>query len=174
MKRIIVFLVAVAIVAGTAVEAGARAKKARSGELIGLVKNYKHEDGFEVVSVGSLGMGLMKMIARASAETEEDKAAIDVIKDIGKVVVVEYSDADSGRRDSFNSRIAKVLDGAEKIVEVKDDGETVNIYGTSADDGESIDDIVIFIPEDCTLVCLFGTISSKNIADLVTVSNNAY
>ncbi len=163
---------AVAIVTGTAVEAGAKTKKVKSGELIGLVKNYNHEDGFEVVSVGSLGMGLMKMIARASAETDEDKAAIDVIKDIGKVVVVDYSDAEMNAKTAFNSKINKVLDGAEKIVEVKDDGETVNIYGTSAGNGERIDDIVIFIPEECTLVCLFGTISSKSIADLVTVANN--
>jgi hypothetical protein len=54
---------------------------------------------------------------------------------------------------------------------VKDEEETVNIYGTSVNGGESIDDLMIFIPEDCTLVCILGSISAERIADLIEKAN---
>ncbi len=156
--------------AATVAHAGAETRKVKSEEVIGLVKNYNHEDGFEVVSVGSLGMGLARLVARAAAETEEDKAALGVINDINRVVAVEYSDVAPAKKEAFNAKLSKLLDGAEKIIEVKDDGDTVNIYGTSADNGETIDDIIIFVPEECALVCLFGSISSKSITDLMEMS----
>ncbi len=170
MKRIIIVLTAVAVMAGTAFDAAARGRRTNSSEVVELIRSYNHEEGFEFVSVGNMGLGLMKMIARAAAETEEEKAAVNMIKGIGKIYVVEYEDAAQGMKDSFNQKVSRVLDGAEKILEVKDDGETVNIYGTSADDGETISDLMIYVPEECALVCLFGTISSKNIADLIEVS----
>ncbi len=123
-----------------------------------------------MVAVGNMGLGLMKMIARISAETEEDKAAVELIDGVGKIFALEYGDAAQAEKDSFNAKISRVLDTAEKIVEVKDGGETVNIYGTSSDDGESIDDLIIFVPEECALVCLFGTVSSKGIAAIIESS----
>ncbi len=170
MKKILAILMMAVIAVGSVIEAGAVNRKVRSSEVVDLVKNYNHEDGFEVVSVGSLGMGLARMVARAAAETEEDKAALGVINNINKVVAVEYSDIAPAKKEAFNAKLSKLLDGAEKIIEVKDDGDTVNIYGTSADNGETIDDIIIFVPEECALVCLFGSVSSKNIAGLVEMS----
>lgn len=182
MKRILMVLMALAVAVGPAVEAGAAemanaamtaerpAKDVKSGEVIDLIKNYKSDKGFNVVSVGSFGLGFMKMMAKASAKTEEDKAAVDFMNGIEKIVAVEYDDAAPARKTDFNSRLTKLLESAEKVMEVKDGGETVNIYGTSADHGESIDDLIIFIPEECALVCLFGSISAKSIADLMEAS----
>ncbi len=171
MKKILTIFMVAVMAAGTAFEAGAEARKVKSGEIVSLVKSYNNDDGFEVVTVGSLGMGLARLVARAAAETEEDKAALSVIKDINKVIVVDYSDAQDSKRTAFNAKLSKILEGAEKIIEVKDDGETVNIYGTSADNGETIDDLMIFIPEECALVCLLGSISSKSIANVIEASN---
>ena len=110
------------------------------------------------------------MIANANAD-EDEKAALGILRDINKVVVVSYDEADEAKQQAFNARMEKVLDGAEKILEVKDEGETVNIYGTSVNGGESIDDLMIFIPEDCTLVCILGSISAERIADLIEKAN---
>ena len=103
--------------------------------------------------------------------SEDEKAALGILRDINKVVVVSYDEADEAKQQAFNARMGKVLDGAEKILEVKDEGETVNIYGTSVNGGESIDDLMIFIPEDCTLVCILGSISAERIADLIEKAN---
>lgn len=144
--------------------------KGSTRDVIGLVRNYHHEDGFEVISVGKLGLGLARIIASAEADAEE-KVSLDILRDINKIVVVSYDEAEESQCKAFNTRMTKVLDGAEKILEVKDEGETVNIYGTSVNGGESIDDLLIFIPEDCTLVCILGSISADRIADLIEMSN---
>lgn len=178
MKRIIfVMLMLATLAAGASASdtasygtAAADRSKGSTRDVIGIVRNYHHEDGFEVISVGKLGISLARIIASAEADAEE-KAALDVLKDINKVVVVSYDEAEEPKRKAFNTRMTKALDGAEKILEVKDEGEAVNIYGTSVNGGESIDDLLIFIPEDCTLVCILGSISADRIADLIEMSN---
>ena len=60
---------------------------------------------------------------------------------------------------------------AEKILEVKEEGENINIYGTSSGDGERIEDIIIFVPDNCELICLFGSVSIQQISDIVKMSN---
>lgn len=144
--------------------------KASTRDVISLVRNYKHHDDFEVISVGKLGLSLAHMIANASAD-EDEKAALGILRDINKVVVVNYDEADVAKQQAFNVRMGKILYGAEKILEVKEEGETVNIYGTSVNGGESIDDLIIFIPEDCSLVCILGSISAERIADLIEKTN---
>ena len=106
-----------------------------------------------------------------SAETEEDRAALAILNGINKVVVVTYEDATEAKQKEFNSKLSKLLNNAEKILEVKDEGDTVNIYGTSVNGGESIDDLMIFIPEDYTLICILGSISAERIADLIKIAN---
>ncbi len=146
-------------------------KKVNSGTVADLVREYNLYPGFDVVSVGGLGLGLVRMIAKASAETPEERAVMGVLDGLRKVIVVEYEEAECSRKDSFNRKVSVLLDDAEKMVEVKDDGETVNIYGTSSSDGEYIDDLIVFIPEDCTLVCLFGRVSAEKVADILQMAN---
>lgn len=174
MKRLITIVLLAAFTVGPALSGAAAAerKKVNTGAVAGLVREYNVYPGFEVVSVGGLGLGLVKMIAKASAESEEDRQVLEVLDGLRKVIVVEYEDADDDRRDSFNRKAASLLENAEKIVEVKEDGETLDIYGTSASGGERLDDLIVFIPEDCTLICLFGSISSDKIADIIEMEMN--
>lgn len=152
--------------------AAADRKKVNSGAVAGLVREYNVYPGFEVVSVGGLGLGLVRMIAKASAGSEEDRKMMEILDGLRKVIVVEYEGADDSRKDSFNRKAAKLLENAEKIVEVKEDGETLDVYGTSSSGGERLDDLIVFIPEDCTLICLFGSISSDKIADIIEMEMN--
>lgn len=170
MKRIIAILLLVVFACGQGIpEAGAatRSKKVNPGDVASLVRTYNLYEGFDVVSVGGLGLSLVKLIGRHAVETAEEKAALDLIGGIRKIVVVEYEDASMDRKASFNRKMTGLLENAEKIVEVKEDGDTVNIYGMTSDDGEKIDDVIVFIPEECTLVCLFGSISSQKVVELI-------
>ena len=56
-------------------------------------------------------------------------------------------------------------------MEVKDEGDVLNIYGTCADDGDSIDDLIIFSPGDYSLIYLLGSISAQKMADLIEMAN---
>ena len=168
MKRFIAIVLLAAFTVGIgSLESKAAGRKVNSGDMASLVREYNLYQGFDVVSVGGLGLGLVKMIAKASAENEEDRMALEVIDGLRKIIVVDYMAAEQDRKDSFSRKAAGILKNAEKIIEVKEDGETVNVYGTAASDGERIDDLIVFIPEECTLICLFGSISSDKIADIV-------
>lgn len=168
MKRIIF---AILILASTFTLA-AESKKVNTSAVISLVRTYNLEPGFEVVSVGELGIGLARIVANMSVETEEDKAALALLNGINKIVVVDYEEASESKRNAFNAKLNRLFDKAEKIIEVKDEEDTVNIYGTSVNGGESIDDLIIFIPEDCALICIIGSISADKIADLLEIAND--
>lgn len=139
--------------------------------IINTIREYKHVSGIHVISVGKLGMGLAKVVANMAAESEEEKAALAILDGINKVVVVDYEDASEAKQKELNSRLSRLFNKAELILEVKDEEDTVNIYGTSCGGGESIDDLMIFIPEDYTLVCVLGSISAERIADLIKIAN---
>ena len=146
----------------------ASGNKVRYGDVAGLVTEYKGREGFEVVSAGGFVLGLLKMAAKASAESRE---VLEIMDHLDRVVVVEYEGADQGVRSSFERKVSAILDDAEKIIEVKDGGDSLNVYGTMSKKGDRIEDIVIFIPEDCAMICLFGSISTDKIAELVKVTN---
>lgn len=172
MKRFIAFILTAAIAAGTILPAAAasKEKKVDADKLLGLVSEYRNEDGFDVVSMGGLTWGLIKMVANATA-SPEDQEALDVLDGLIRFVAVEYEGADKDVREEFTRKAGELLDGVEKIIEVKEDGETVNIYGTLSKDGRYIKDVVIFVPEDCTLLCFVGSIEVDKINEVVKMTN---
>ena len=140
-------------------------------DIISSISDYKDVPGVEVISVGKLGLGLAKGVANLSAESEEEKAILAILNGVNKLVVISYEDAALATQNELNSKLSKLLDNAEKILEFKDEEDTINIYGTSVNGGESIDDLMIFIPEDYTLICALGSIKTERIADLIKIAN---
>lgn len=194
MKKLITILLIVVLAGGTGLtacsastgktktetaEAGTEAaikkeaayKKVNSGAVTDLIREYNLTEGFETVSVGGLGLGLVRMIAKSSMD-EEERAALEIMDGLRRIVVLDYEDADSSQRESFTRKMTGILDRAEKIMEVKEEEEILNIYGTFADEGDSIDDLMIFSPGDCSLICLFGSISTQKVADLIEMAND--
>ena len=153
------------------IKKGAEYKNTNSGAVTDLIREYNLTEGFETVSVGGLGLGLIKMIAKPSMD-EEERAALEIMDGLRRIVVLDYEEADSSKRESFTRKMTEILDRAEKIIEVKDEEDVLNIYGTCADGGDSIDDLMIFSPGDCSLICLFGSISSQKVADLIEMAND--
>ena len=176
MKKIIAILLFVALMTGGVVPGNAATgkKKVNSGAVASLVREYNLVEGFDVVSVGGLWLGLIRLVAKVSVETEEEKAALEIMDNIHKVIVVDYEEADQQRKASFEREMKRLLDGSEKILEVKDDGYVVNVYGICSKDGGKIDDLIVFTPGESALVCLFGSISSQQIGDLVKMSDEGF
>lgn len=172
MKKYISILILAALVSAMCLqmEAEAKKKEVKTSDIVELVSDYRSEDGFEAVVVGKFAMGLVKSLAKMSMD-KEDRDALKVISGIKKVVVAEYEDAAPETRDEFNKKATALLDKAEKILEAKDDGDTVHIYGTLAKSGEAISDIIIHVPTESTLVCLLGSISANDISKLMEMSN---
>lgn len=168
MKRIIFVILSLWL---TAFASFAANRNVDTRNIISTISEYKHVSGVHVISVGRLGLGLAKMVANLSAESEEERAALEILNGINKVVVVNYEEATAAKQKELNSKLSRLLNKAEKILEVKDEEDTVNIYGTSVNGGESVDDLMIFIPEDYTLICVLGSISAERIADIIKIAN---
>ncbi len=172
MKKIIAMVMLVVMTAGTGISPAAAQKgSVDSSAILKLVDKYSGEDGFETVSFGNLAVWLMKMAANAKAQTPEDKAALDVLSGIHKFVAMEYEDASASAKSSFDKEISALLAGAEKIVEVKDGGDSVNIYGTLSKNGDKIRDVIIHVPEESSIVCIFGTVDVKDLGTVMKTAN---
>ena len=168
MKKIIFVTLGLLIASFVSI---AENKDVDAKDIINTISDYKDVPGIEVISIGKLGLGLAKGVANLSAESEEEKAILAILNGVNKLVVISYEDAASAKQKELNTKLSKLLNNAEKILEFKDEKETVNIYGTSVNGGESIDDLMIFIPENYTLICTLGSIQAEKIADLIKIAN---
>ena len=133
-----------------------------------LVSQYKGHEGFEVVSMGRLGMSLIRGAVRISGDLDaEDRAALRVFSDIKKLVIVDFEDADPLVRAQFTRKLEKVLNKMELVIEVKDDGETFQVFGKES--GNRIKDCVLYC-SDGALIYTVGSIDIDKVGRLIEVS----
>lgn len=138
-------------------------------KVMNLVQAYRGCSGFEVVNVGPLGLSLMKTLARVSGEAQGDEDlahVLEVADGLRGVAIVDYSEASDKDRAKFSEKASKLFSESEKLVEIKDEGERVLMYGTSDKSGKVIKDFVLFAPEECALICLFGDIPVEAVMKL--------
>ncbi|MBQ3767230.1 MAG: DUF4252 domain-containing protein [Bacteroidales bacterium] len=159
MKKLLITLLMVLSLGANAWAGGQNAK------LRSLVSTYKGTEGFEVVDLGGVGLGLLKAAARSAAESQEDREALKLFSGIKRLTVVDFSDAEPEARDKFLRKANKILKGGEMLMEAKDDGETVRIYGTSSGEGDLLEDIAI-LAEDA-LIFVRGTIRMDQVETLM-------
>ena len=167
MKRyIFVLLMLVLSVSGLA-------KTRTSTSIISIINDFRSEPGCDVVSVGNLGLDLIKIIGKLSVDSKEDKDVLSVFDGINKILVVDYEDMEDAKRQELNSKFADVLDETEKVIEVKDEEDTLLVYGTLGKDGESLEDVIVCIPEDGALICFWGSVDFDKLADLIKATNES-
>ena len=118
------------------------------------------ESNIEMVSIGGLALKFGKMINGL----EKD---LPVLRGIKSMIVVDYDDCPGNIKEKFNKKMTSELRGCELLMEAKDGDERMSIYGNPANDGETISDIIMFVPQDGTLVCFFGTIAADDLSKLV-------
>lgn len=158
MKKVII-TVCIALMAAMSTWAGKPVK------VENLIREYKDQDGFEVVSFGRLGMHLIKSAAELSGDLdEEDRVAFKAFSGIRKLVIVNFEDAPAGPKAQFTAKLEKMFDGMELVMEMKDSGETVRIYGT--DNGTSIEDCILY-DADGSLIYAAGSIDLEHIGELM-------
>ena len=161
----------VIVMAGTGIsQAVAKSSKLDSDSMTALVNKYQGNEGFTIVSFGNVAMGFIKILANATAQTKEDKEALDILDGIHKFVVVEYADASDEKKAAFSKDMSVLLKEAEKIIEVKENGDNVDIYGTISKDGESIQDFIINAQNEHAVVCFFGSIKIKDLGGVMQMN----
>ena len=137
----------------------------RTGQLRALVNEFRSEPGFEVVDMGPVALGLIRAAARGEVKNEEDRKALQVFKDIKRLTVLDFSDAEASRKEKFLRKAKRVLAEEEMLMEAKDGGETVRVYGMSNAAGDILEDIIILAGD--ALISVRGKIRADLIGELV-------
>ena len=136
-----------------------------AGKLRTLVNEFRNEPGFEMVDMGPVALGLIRAAARGEAKTEDDRKALQIFKDIKHLTVLDFSDAEASRKEKFLRKATRVLSDEEVLMEAKDDGETVRVYGMSNATGDILEDIIILAGD--ALISVRGKIRADLIGELV-------
>ena len=137
----------------------------QDSQLRNLVSSYKGTEGFEIVDIGSIGLSLLKAAAKTAAETEEDREALKLFDGLKRLTIVDFSDATTELRDKFLRKVNRILKSGEMLMEAKDGGETVRIFGTSSDDGAFLEDVALLA--DDALIFVRGTIRMDQVEALM-------
>ena len=137
----------------------------RTGQLRTLVNEFRNEPGFEVVDMGPVALGLIRAAARGEVKNDDDRKALQVFKDIKRLTILDFSDADASRKEKFLRKAKRILADEEMLMEAKDDGETVRIYGLSNAAGNILEDIIILAGD--ALISVRGKIRADLVGELV-------
>lgn len=130
-------------------------------KLLALINEFNSQDNFEVVKVGSLGTSTIKSIVKLSAKETCDKETREILKilnGIRKIAIVDYEDCTADVRSRFTGRLDKILASSDLLIETKDGDDIMKIYGVVNNDASIVRDFVMYVPSDCALICLFGSI----------------
>ena len=159
MKKLLITLLML-LSLGTAVRAGDQNSQLRS-----LVSSYKGTEGFEIVDIGGIGLGLLKAAARNAADSPEDREALKLFNGLKRLTVVDFSDAPADKREKFLRKANRILNDSELLMEAKDNDETVRIYGSSSKDGSLLEDIALLAGD--ALIFIRGTIRTEQVTELM-------
>lgn len=169
MKKLITVLMLL-VVCATGFAGGRTGKGVPKEKLLGLITEYRHNDGFDVVNIGSLGTSLARSVAKIAAKAEGEDELFEVLKlanGIKRICVVDYEDCATNVKNSFNAKLETALGQSELLMEVKDSEDNVRMYGVVNEDASKINDFVIYVPNDCAVICLFGTIPMEAVGKIV-------
>lgn len=143
----------------TASAARPNKKNVSQREVASVVSEFRHCDGVEVMRLGWLGTALVKGVAVHVDDNDDDLREIrQALRGIKGVTVMEYESAAPEVRERVNRRLSSILGKREILMEVKDDGEKVQIFGVLDDATGLVRDIVFHSPSDCALICMFGSL----------------
>ena len=161
MKKLLITLTI--LLTGTLAWAGNPAAKVQT-----LVNEFRHNEGFDGITLGPLGLSLVKTLALSDSDMDaEDREVLKAFTHIRRLSILDFEDARPDVKERFVSRVKKILEGMELILEAKDDGSRLSIYGI--DNGKEIKDCVLFDPSG-TLICVRGSVTVEKL--MAAVNND--
>ena len=125
-------------------------------------------EGFEMVSIGRLGLSLMRGVMNVSGDLDaEDRATLQALKGVKSLTIIDFEDTSEDRKKAFGAQVETILSEMEMILEAKDEGDAVRIFGT--EDGDRIRDIILY-SRDGTLLITKGIIDVGQLGSLADMA----
>lgn len=133
-----------------------------------LARQYRSQDGFEVVQLGRLALSGIRSVALMSKDLDaEDRAALKAFKGIKHITIVDFEEASEAEKTRFCQKLDRILDKMELILEARDSTESVRIYGV--DDGKRIKDVVL-LSSDGDLISVSGSVDLDQLGSLMEIA----
>ena len=165
-KYLLLFLLLLPL---TASAARPNKKNVSQREVASVVSEVRHCDGVEVMRLGWLGTALVKGVAVHVDDNDDDLREIrQALRGIKGVAIMSYEDASEEVRSKIERRLDRAMKGRELLLEAKDDGESVQIFGVMDDAHGTVRDFVMHVPGSGALICLFGSIPMDAVSKLAT------
>lgn len=168
LGKIRLIAVSALFIAVTLFSCGASAKRQQAGNDIDKAfETIKKIDKADVVNLGRSAMLLMTMGLQDDCEDEADKATLKLIKGTKKMTIADYSSCSEMGKTRISDILKALFANYEKVLEVKDDGETLLLYAAFNENKDEILDVMMFMPEECGLIRFNGKYELSTIAKLM-------
>ena len=137
-------------------------------ELSSIFSDFRRYDGVEVVRLGRIATGAVKGVIRLAGKSDPDvREALSAVKGLKSLTVLEYDDCDPAVRERIEQRISHALRNGELLMEARDGGTSMQMFGVVDDAAGTVRDFVIHAPSNCALICLFGTLSMDTLTQMM-------
>ena len=134
------------------------------------ISAFRHEPDVEVVHLGSFAMSMLRGAARLAPLDAEDRVALNILRGIKQMTIVDFEDASEETKGKFSRKILKIMEKETLLMEAVDEGERVSIWGVSSPDGKNLRDFVL-LEGTSTLISIVGTINMDQIGDLLNLGD---
>ena len=133
-----------------------------------LISECRHYEGTEVVQLGRLGTGALKGAIRIAAMSDpEAREILKLAKGIKGISVFDFSGCCEEDKNDIISRLEGILGKAEVLMEAKEGSDRVSLFGVVDDNSQMLNDLVMYAPNDCALICLFGSIPAEKAVHII-------
>ncbi len=166
MKRILTIFIALALVIGLGQESFAKKKDTRSPEFtefVNYLNSYSEKEGFAVIELGKFWIGMFTKAAEKEAKTEKELDSIKYMENLRAMIIVSYAEGSQELKDSFSSGLSKHLDRMDFLMADSKDGIHCYAYGKLSEDGLSLENMTMHLPEAGMLMCFEGVMDAKDI-----------
>ena len=135
--------------------------------LTSLIKECGNYEGAEVVRLGGFTTGALKGLVWIAGSGDPDaKEFLRLCRGIKSMSIMEFDDCSPSDRAYINDRIERLLDESDVLMDVKEDGQNLRIYGVFDEKKNTVGDFVLYSKDECALICLFGKVSMDTLSDL--------
>lgn len=170
MKKLLLFLLLLGPIAATAASPEGRIPKTQISTFI---SEYSHCEGVDVVRLGRLATGAVKGVVRvASIKDRDAREALSLMKGVKSLYVFDYASCSPALRDRIGRRLDRIFRNTELLMEVNDEEDKMQIFGLYDEKTDAVRDFVLYTPSECTLICIFGSISMNTVSRMTDLMDH--